>query len=200
MAKPDLKGLTKQERKDYLKDVLKKEEQVSKTKGLVVKIVIALSALLLAGFVVYIYTKPPAPKPELGQAVVEQGRNHINPGSAHPPYNSNPPTSGPHWPEPAKCQVYTEEIPDEAAIHSLEHGAVWVTYKNKDDKDLADKLTKIVSENSSKVILSPRSKNDSKIAVVSWRRILKLETFDEKQISAFIKNYKNSAPEPLASC
>jgi len=201
MVKKKLQSFTKKERKGYLKDLRHDEESKGKAKSYLIKAVLVLVGVFIVGLIVYVFVAPstPGPKSILGEEIPEQGRNHISQGSTqHGPYNSNPPTSGPHWPQPAQCKIYTEEIADESVIHSLEHGAVWVTYK--DNGELGDNLTALVENNSTKVILSPRSENDSAVAVVSWGRILKLEGFDEQQIDEFINVYRNSGPEPFAPC
>ena len=72
---------------------------------------------------------------------------------------SRPPVGGPHAPPPswADCTgtVYTVDIRHENAVHSLEHGAVWITY-NPDDVSKADidTLAKLV-ENKRGRMLSP---------------------------------------------
>jgi hypothetical protein len=45
-------------------------------------------------------------------------------------YTESPPVGGPHDPEWADCTgtVYTVDIRHENALHSLEHGAVWIAY------------------------------------------------------------------------
>jgi len=166
------------------------------------KIAIGVVTLLIIGAVAFVLLAPKK-SPEinlLGEQIADQGRDHIAPGSAHDPYNSNPPTSGPHWEKQATCKVYDEPVADEAAIHSLEHGAVWITYKDKDDKELSDSLKSVVEKDPTKVLLSPRPENDSKIALASWTRLMKLDAFDESQITTFIKSNRNNAPEGLAQC
>jgi len=197
----ELKNLTKKERKEYLKNLREKQETSSKIAKHFPRIAILLVIFLVVGFGLYLYLKPTPPKPKLGQTYPELGRTHIAQGSAeHPPYNSNPPSSGDHWPTPATCQVYINEVPDEAVIHSLEHGAVWISYKDKNDKDLIKKLTDITKGSGGKVLLSPREKNDSNLALASWGRVLRLEKYDEQKIRDFIRYYRNAAPEALAAC
>lgn len=134
----------------------------------------------------------------IGDTVEIQGRNHIAVGAEHDPYNSNPPTSGPHYEQPAPWNIYTQEIPDETLIHNLEHGGVWISYKpGKVDKTTIDRLGQI-SKPYTKTIMTPRNANDSAIALVSWGKILKLESLDEKKVKAFIELNRFKAPEPNA--
>ena len=125
----------------------------------------------------------------------EQGRDHVPLGAPHPAYNSNPPTSGWHTPETAPWGWQRTTIPDEVLIHNLEHGGIWISYRDPSDTALAEKLERLVSRYRSKVIVTPRPGNDSPIAVAAWGRLLKLQTFDEQQIVAFINAYKNKGPE-----
>lgn len=131
---------------------------------------------------------------ELGEKIPIMGKNHINPGDAHEPYNSNPPTSGPHA-ESLKWGIYEQEIADENVIHNLEHGGIWITYQDKNNQDLKNKLEALAKQYQSKILLSPRAKNDSPIALSAWGRLLKLTNFDEIKIKKFIRQYKNKGPE-----
>lgn len=132
-----------------------------------------------------------------GQAIAIQGVLHIEVGASHPPYNSNPPTSGWHYSNPADWGVHQQELPDEQVLHNLEHGGIWISYKDIDD-GTKTKLENLAKKYSSFVVLSPRSANDVKIALASWGRLDKLEVFDEARITNFIKRNKNKSPEPIA--
>lgn len=201
--KPDLEGLTKKEKKEYIKEYRQGQEKKAGLAATLTKVIIGLVIVAVIGGVGYLFaTSNPdgSANSLLGEEIEDLGANHITQGDKVTTYNSNPPTSGPHWPSPAGCKVYNEEVPDEAVVHSLEHGAVWVSYKNIEDKDLVAKLEEVANRNPGKLILSPRSANDSDIALVSWNRLLELEAFDENQITEFIKSNRNNAPEPFAQC
>ncbi len=131
-----------------------------------------------------------------GEAISIMGEEHIAAGQEHEPYNSNPPTSGPHA-GPAPWGVNTEEISDINAVHNLEHGGIWISYKNIDDTSVTI-LEEIARKNSRSVVVSPREANDVNIAVASWGRLMKLDSVDEEQINEFIRRNKNKSPEPLA--
>src|SRR5215208_5439695 len=44
-------------------------------------------------------------------------------------YPQNPPVGGPHNPVWQKCGFYSKPVRNEHAVHSMEHGAVWITYR-----------------------------------------------------------------------
>src|SRR3989344_3474582 len=58
----------------------------------------------------------------IGQVFENQGQTHIKRGESHTIYNSNTPTSGWHWLDPASWGVYNRPLVDEQAVHNLEHG------------------------------------------------------------------------------
>ncbi|MDQ7829391.1 MAG: DUF3105 domain-containing protein [Armatimonadota bacterium] len=116
--------------------------------------------------------------------------SHIAPGTRATGYATNPPTSGPHWPTTAPWGVHTEVLPDELLVHNLEHGGVWISYRNRDDRALADRLTAIAGRYRTKVIVTPRPANDVPIALAAWGRLLKLQAFDEATIVRFIDAHR----------
>src|SRR3972149_7154175 len=208
MENNEVAELNKKERKEYLKNLRAGQSGKDRKTRLLVGGLIVTGVVLAGAGLFYLSNLNATDKiPPVGELVDEMPAPntalHIEVGAQHVPYSTNPPTSGPHYNAsgagPIECKVYEDEVVDEGVIHNLEHGAVWVTYQDKNDTDLAGKL-KVIVEDYSKTVLSPRSKNDSKIALVAWRHILKLDQFDEKKIRDFIRLYKSSkeAPEPLA--
>ncbi|HSX57934.1 MAG TPA: DUF3105 domain-containing protein [Candidatus Saccharimonadales bacterium] len=211
--KSDLSGLTKKQRQEYLRNLKTSSGTTNMTKYLIAAGIVIFVAAALWGLFVLSSNSGSSVK-ELGEKVAAPAapndHAHVKKGDPHVPYTSNPPSSGPHYNGidpatgigPVVCQTYTHELDDESAVHNLEHGAVWVTYKDINDKALADQLKKI-TQRYSKVLLSPRGKDDSKIALVSWERVLKLDKFDEQKITDFIKLYRSSeaaGAERFAQC
>lgn len=132
----------------------------------------------------------------IGQVFEDQGQVHIKAGESHPPYNSNPPTSGWHYVQPAAWGVYDKPLADEQAIHNLEHGGIWISYVNIDAETKAN-LEKITKANGGSIILSPREANDAKIILASWTRLEKLDSYDEAKILDFILRNKGKGPEKI---
>ena len=126
---------------------------------------------------------------------------HVTRPTSVTDYNSNPPTSGKHWSDskaPVARGIHEEEEPDEALVHNLEHGEVWISYHPRIPEETKEELRKITKD-FSKVVLAPRSKNDTDIALAAWGRLDKFNLdgrpLDQKRIEDFIKRYKNKGPE-----
>ncbi len=126
-----------------------------------------------------------------------QGQEHIKVGASHDPYNSNPPTSGPHYEQPAEWGVYEKELPDEQLVHNLEHGGIWISYTNISPV-IKTELETLAKKYSGSIILTSREKNPAPIILASWGRLEELQDYNKEIIIKFINNNKNKSPEPLA--
>jgi hypothetical protein len=116
-------------------------------------------------------------------------------------YPQTPPAGGPHNPYWLNCGVYSEPQQNENAVHSMEHGAIWVTYDPaRISGDALDTLKGWLP--SSYTILSPYEGMDSPIAVSGWNTQLKVDEASDPRIGEFFTEYWRSqnVPEPGASC
>lgn len=103
-------------------------------------------------------------------------------------YPQTPPAGGEHNPAWLNCGVYTEPVPNENAVHSLEHGAVWITYDPSLPADQVATLTALADRNSY-VLVSPYEGLDSPIVATAWGYQLPLETADDARLSVFVQKY-----------
>ncbi|EME20349.1 DUF3105 domain-containing protein [Rhodococcus triatomae] len=121
-------------------------------------------------------------------------------------YDQAPPFGGPHDQTWATCTgvVYPTAIRSENAVHSLEHGAVWITYNPElvsDDQrqQLADRV-----DGKSYMLMSPYPGLDSPISLQSWGHQLKVDSADDERINQFVAalrlNRFGAYPEVGASC
>ena len=121
--------------------------------------------------------------------------------TSHRTYTStatlNPPSSGWHYSIAPGWGIYKNEIVDESALHAVEHGGIWISYKDITDEQV-EELSLIQKANKGAVIMSPRENNDAKIAVVSWGKVMKLEKVEAELIQEFINVNKNHTHEPFA--
>ncbi len=116
-------------------------------------------------------------------------------------YAQIPPVGGEHSAVLLNCAKYDKPVPNENAVHSLEHGAVWVTYDPAViTGDKLTKLRKLIS--STYVILSPYQGIPSPIVASAWGLQLQVSSPDDTALAAFIAKYRGakSAPEPGAPC
>lgn len=187
------------------------QKQVAKRKRgkLVWWVVGSTAALAVVGLVVASFAFAPA-APTSYQAGNSTGReidgvqtfeNRSDHVQGAVTYEQTPPAGGPHNPYWLNCGVYTEPQPNENAVHSLEHGAIWITY-NPDEVDEAgiDALKAVMP--SSYALLSPYPGLDTPVAVSAWNHQLKVDDPSDPRISEFFTEYWRSqnAPEPNASC
>lgn len=126
-----------------------------------------------------------------GQRMEDLGNLHIpTADSPHRPYNSDPPTSGPHLPTLAAWGIHESPIPKELQVHNLEDGGVLVQYNCTDCAELVAKLQDIVGRYKNDVILAPYPGMDARIALTAWTRIDKFNEFDEARVVRFIEAYR----------
>ncbi|CAN5195788.1 hypothetical protein BH24ACT10_BH24ACT10_07560 [soil metagenome] len=126
------------------------------------------------------------------------GRGHVA-GAVE--YESVPPNGGDHNTVPQSCAVYDEPIPSEHAVHSLEHGAVWITYNDELPDDQVEELASKV-EGDPYGLMSPVLEQESPIVLTAWGRTLELDSADDGRIDDFIEGYASGpqTPERGAAC
>lgn len=155
----------------------------------VVKGVIVVGAVVLAVALIMVVLALMSRQP--GEAVETLGNQHIESVNAeHEPYNTNPPTSGPHTEDLAPWGVSREPVPDENQVHNLEDGGVVIQYGDAVEPGQIRALATIVGDYE-RVILAPRpTMPEDRIAVTAWGRIMRLESVDEARIRDFITTFE----------
>jgi len=167
------------------------------------------AAAVLALVLVFVITSAtPKPNPDdiaIGDLQEFPGltANHVdpNPMDYEAAYGMNPPAGGDHFGAWLNCGVYSEPQQNENAVHSLEHGAVWVTYDPDEvDADGIESLRSALPGTYS--ILSPYPGLPSPVVVSAWNAQVELDGPDDERLDPFIQKYWKSAaaPEPGASC
>ncbi|MDV6374535.1 DUF3105 domain-containing protein [Deinococcus arenicola] len=116
-------------------------------------------------------------------------------------YAENPPAGGPHNPLWQNCGVYDQQLYKEYAVHSLEHGAVWITYRPDLDAAAVTQLKALV-DGRPYTLLSPYDGMDTPIAASGWGAQLKVEKADDARLKVFLDKYEQGAtvPERGAAC
>jgi hypothetical protein len=116
-------------------------------------------------------------------------------------YPMVPPAGGPHNPIWQSCGVYTEPIYNWHGVHSLEHGAVWITYDPSLPAADVQQLQAIA--NQGYIIVSPYPGLTDPVVASSWGRQIRLTGVDDPRLQQFIVEFRRNpetAPEPNATC
>ncbi len=116
-------------------------------------------------------------------------------------YPQTPPAGGEHNATWQNCGVYAEPVVDEHAVHSLEHGAVWITH----DPDLpADQVAKLhdLADGQGYVLVSPYEGLPAPVVATAWGYQLELDDADDDRLPVFLRKYllNPELPEAGALC
>lgn len=143
-----------------------------------------------------------------GQGPVE-GVEEFDVGQAgqHTPdtvdYEQDPPAGGEHNPVWQNAAFYEEPVRNENAVHTQEHGGVWITYSPDLPQVQIDTIQQIV-EGQDCLLASPYPglPADTPVAASAWGAQLRLESADDPNLERFISSYRKGpqTPEPGATC
>ena len=109
--------------------------------------------------------------------------DHINNPNANVDYNSFPPSSGPHYAQPAPWGIYPDSIKQTILVHNLEHGGIVIQDGNGVSKDDVQKLQSFYQDDPSGLVVAPYDKLGNKIAATAWNE----PAYDQNQDANFNK-------------
>lgn len=111
-----------------------------------------------------------------------------------------PPAGGMHDPQWQTCGYYSTPIRSENAVHSMEHGAVWITYRPDLPQDQIDELRDRADDNY--ILVSPLPNNPTPVVATSWNHQVQLDSVGDERLDQFIRRFKEGpdTPELGASC
>ena len=121
-------------------------------------------------------------------------------------YDRTPPAGGAHSAVWLNCGVYPDPVPDENAVHSLEHGAVWITYRPDLATDEVAQLRQFAESHrvgtQGYIILSPYPGIPSPIVASAWGAQLAVPSPGDPDLAAFVQHYAGGAQggEPGGEC
>lgn len=151
----------------------------------------AVVALLLFGCSDGEAKPTPIPTPAIEGVEVFTGlsHKHLKKGQYPQTYPQSPPVGGAHSDVWLKCQVYTVELPKENAVHSEEHGGIWLTYQpSLAAADIA-KLALLAGTNKEFVMVSPYTGQDAPVIASTWGLQLKVQSAGDPRLLEFIRTY-----------
>lgn len=116
-------------------------------------------------------------------------------------YPQTPPVGGPHSPVWQNCGFYRVAVVNEHAVHSLEHGAVWITYRpNLASPDIA--ALKVLANSQKYVLVSPYPGLPAPVVASAWGRQMRVSSAADPRLDQFVRAFElgMQAPERGGPC
>jgi hypothetical protein len=138
--------------------------------------------------------QPPPENPPEGVVTYPATTNNTVEGRIE--YDRNPPTNGDHDPLWQNCGFYSEPIENRHAVHSMDHGVVWISF----DPDLPQQDIEALRPYGEEpyVIVSPYPGLRSPVVVTAWRNQLDLDGVDDPRLRQFVDQFRVSETSPLS--
>jgi hypothetical protein len=142
------------------------------------------------------------------ETFAEQGRDHIDVGAEHDPYNSAPPTSGPHYATPADPGFYPNPLEPEQLVHNLEHGQVVIWYDPEAPDSAVDGIQALVEDANRRaqrsgfaepLLAAPFEGLDPGFdyALSGWRNLQSCASYSRAAIDDFRAEFQGRGPEQV---
>lgn len=187
-------------RRSAMREAARVAESRKRLRRVVIWVVAGVAVVALVTTGVVLLNRPSAKLAEVASAVTYPGlaRGHV---SGPVTYAQTPPAGGDHAEAWQNCGIYPDPVANENAVHSMEHGAIWVTYR----PDLPAEQVKLLQTavgNEPYGLLSPFPGLPAPIVATVWGVQLKLESANDPQLATFLAKYSDAslAPEPKGEC
>ena len=137
----------------------------------------------------------------IGTQLPMQSYCHMNYNFPVTWYQTNPPASGDHWPDPSHALgVNVVPVPREYYVHSMEHGAVILAYNCPNGCDYELQVMRDVvaarADRSFKVLMTPDARMPANsFAAISWTWLYPFSVPDAAKLICFIDQHYNHARE-----
>lgn len=115
-------------------------------------------------------------------------------------YPEVPPVGGIHNPVWQPCGFYAQPVQNDKAVHSLEHGAIWITYRPDLPQAEIDGLATLARSRNYILVSRWESGLPAPVVVTGWGRQLQLQSTADPRLAEFIRVYAGQGPELNAAC
>lgn len=181
-------------------------------------ITIAIAVVVLAGVSAFVFVQrndTDGGAPDVGGSAADanctditshesEGNNHL-PTGTDVEYDTNPPTTGNHWPpeEVAAPGFYTDTIEPERLVHNQEHGQIVIWYRPDAPQEIKDELQQVVEQQPEATIGVPWEELESpyNFALTAWSgednagKIQSCEQVSQEVIDDFRARFQGRGPE-----
>jgi hypothetical protein len=122
-----------------------------------------------------------------------------------PVYDLKPPVGGNHLSVWQTCtgSVYDAPLVDGHAVHSMEHGAVWLTYDPALVEPASVEALALLIQNRDYALMSPYPGQGVAVSLQSWGNRYQTDDPADQAIEAYLDQYilnDRFNPEPMATC
>lgn len=202
------KSATEQDRRALAAKIQEEHRRAERRRSMSIIAPAVMVALLLVGSAVYAMLGEQREQADLEAAAMgpiegvesssDLTRNHVDTGVDYP---QSPPVGGDHAPIWTNCGAYEEPVEPSQAVHSLEHGAVWIGYAPELGAEEVGKLAGL-AESNSYVLVSPVDGLPSPVTASAWGKQLQVDGAGDPRLAAFVQKYQQGpqTPEPGAAC
>lgn len=176
-----------------------RQARTGRRSGATIWVALGTVLVLIAGLVTWAIVSEIRNRPDLSavQTFEDLSQDHV---PTRVDYAQAPPAGGEHNAAWWNCGIYDEPLPDHHVVHSLEHGAVWLTYQ----PGLAEEQLEVLRDLASQefMLLSPYEGQEHPVMATAWGHQLGVDTADDDRIEAFVREYRQGpqTPEPGAAC
>ena len=142
------------------------------------------------------------------EAAAVQARTHIEDDNATPEeWNTDPPTSGPHFGQYVIWGEYEDPVQPARAVHNLEHGGIWISYGDEVSAAEVQNLRQFYRDDPVAMLLAPMPNLGDEIVLAAWYQpaegeegrasgiLARCKRFDETAFEAFREQWRFKGPE-----
>jgi hypothetical protein len=137
-------------------------------------------------------TTVPNQEPDGTETFTDLDRNHVDTPVDYP---QTPPVGGNHSPAWQTCDFYDAIIPPERGVHSMEHGAVWITYSPSLAAAEVDAL-KALQAGGKEVLVTKFEGLPSPIVASAWGKQLQVQSTDDSRLTQFVRYFDDGPQTP----
>lgn len=163
-------------------------------------VLVGTAVIAAIGLIYVLFLNIRGPQPLEG-VVMHPGMSRAHDNNMRYEFGGLPPAGGIHHDIWQNCGIYDEPVQTEHVIHSMEHGAVWITYHPDLPQDQVNQLQSLV-RGQTYILLSPYPDQDAPIALTAWGVQLAVDSANDNRISRFIDLYRlgPQTPERGGAC
>ncbi len=187
-------------RRTALREAVAAQQRSKRRRRILIWAAIGVAVIVMTAGAGILLSRPPAVTADATGAITYPGlaRGHV---AGPVTYAQTPPAGGDHSEQWQNCGIYTQAIQNENAVHSLEHGAIWITYRPDLPADQVQTLQSAV-KGQPYGLLSPFPGLPAPVVATVWGVQLKLQSASDPQLAGFIAKYADAsqAPEPRGEC